>query len=141
MATFKRDWNRDGFLVISDAKTLDRYEELEKQKHEVSDKEIFFAFSDEQLQEGLKKSGLSSEQIYHFGAGMFGTIEGHDRLYNKIKAIDENIRKECDPKEVYWYEYNNHESFINWEGDTDAWNKVLHIFGEEICSTIHRLKS
>ena len=68
MATFKRDWNRDGFLVISDAKTLDRYEELEKQKHEVSDKEIFFASSDEQLQEGLKKSGLN-----------YGTVDAEER--------------------------------------------------------------
>lgn len=139
MAKYKKDWERDGYLVITEAKTIDRYKELVDKKNNLSDDEIFYAFSDEQYNEGVKEHGLENVKIYRMGAGMFGTQDGYNRLVSAIDEINKQIREECDPQEVYLYEYNNHECFINWDGDKDVVDIIVRIFGEETLKQIKRL--
>lgn len=47
--------------------------------------------------------------------------------------------KECDPQEVYFYEYNNHECMIAWDGDKEAYDLIVGYWGEEVAKTIKRI--
>ncbi len=154
----RQDWERDGFLVISGARTIKRYNELMQQQNNLPvDKwGIFFAFSPAQFKTGYKgllDRGLikEGEVIKDFGGGCFGTSAGMKRWVDEINAVEEKIRQECDPYEVYLDEYNNFECCIDWDGDDRAVERVLGIFGLartkealngkrfRICSTIETL--
>ena len=133
-----QDWDNDGFLRISGARTLKLYYELRDQQHEIPVTEygIFFAFSKEQFEDGYKglvKRGLikDGDKIKHFDCGAFGTIEGMKRWIKEADAIDKRIREECDPYEVYLEEYNNYECCIDWDGDQRAVEAVLRLYGLE----------
>lgn len=132
----KQDWDNDGFLRITGAETLARYHELLQKQSSIPVTEygVFFAFSNEQFEEGYKglvKRGLiqDGDRIKRFGNGAFGTLEGMKHWVREAAAIDAQIRTECDPYEVYLDEYNNHECCIDWDGDDRAVEKVLALFG------------
>lgn len=132
----QQDWDYDGFLRITGAETLARYSELcEKQRTIPVDKYgIFFAFSNEQFEQGYKglvQRGLISDgdKICRFGGGAYGTRGGMRRWKEESDAIDKQIADECDPYEVYLYEYNNFECCIDWDGDQRAVEAVLRLFG------------
>ena len=133
-----QDWNNDGFLRITGAQTIKRYNELtEKQRNIPCDKYgVFFAFDQRQFDEGYKvlvKRGLiqDGELVKSFGNGCFGVLEGMKRWMLEARAIDAQIAQECDPYEVYLYEYNNYECCIDWDGDQRAVEKVISLFGVE----------
>ena len=48
------------------------------------------------------------------------------------------IRSECNPQEVYVYEYNNHECCIDWDGDLNAIRIIATVWGEDVARTIKR---
>lgn len=139
------DWDSDGFLIITNASTLKRYKELEDRKQSIRLKnfDMFCAFTDEQFNLGLKsiRSLNDGEKICSLGAGVFGTKDGIDRFFKTQRIIDGIIAEECNPQEVYYYEYNNYESCINFEGDLDAIRKVASIWGWEVSRTINRLST
>ena len=58
------------------------------------------------------------------------------KFYDDSRAA---IPKECDPQEVYFYEYNNHECMIAWDGDKEAYDLIVGYWGEEVAKTIERL--
>lgn len=132
----RQDWDNDGFLRITGAETLTRYSELREQQYKIPcDKYgVFFAFSQDQFDQGYKglvKRGLikDGEKIKRFGGGAYGILEGMKRWMKESHEIDEKIRTECDPYEVYLYEYNNFECCIDWDGDTRAVEEVIRLFG------------
>ena len=134
----KQDWNNDGVLRISGARTIRHYLELgERQRNIPCDKYgIFWAFSQEQFDNGYKglvKRGLiqDGDKVKRFGQGCFGTLEGMKRWMAEYRAIDEQIARECDPYEVYLEEYNNYECCIDWDGDQRAVERVIALFGLE----------
>ena len=134
----QQDWNNDGFLRITGAETLVRYSELREKQHHipVGKYGIFFAFSKEQFEQGYKglvQRGLinDGDKVFRFGGGAYGTREGMRRRMEEDNAIDEQIRTECDPYEVYLYEYNNFECCIDWDGDQRAVEAVIRLFGYE----------
>ena len=139
------DWDSDGFLIITNASTLKRYEELEDSKQSIrfEDFNMFCAFTDEQFNLGLRsiRSLNDGEKIRSLGAGVFGTKDGIDRFFKAQRKTDDIIAEECNPQEVYYYEYNNYESCINFDGDLDAIRKVASIWGWEVARTINRLST
>lgn len=100
--------------------------------------EVIFAFSQEQLNEGIKKIRKhSDEKIYSATAGMYGTKAGIEYFSKFYDDKDEAIKTLCDPQTVYLYECDNHEFAINRE-DTEALDIVFRIFGEEGLKKIKR---
>lgn len=122
--------------------TLKRYKELCKQRNEVDVKtfDCFFAFSNQQFAQGLKsiRPLREGEKLVSIGAGGYGTRDGAERLFKFYDAMNAQIKAECDPQEVYVYEYNNHESFISWDGDLEAIRLIYSIWGEEVARKIDR---
>jgi hypothetical protein len=49
------------------------------------------------------------------------------KFYDDSRAA---IPKECDPQEVYFYEYNNHECMIAWDGDKEAYDLIVGYGGK-----------
>ena len=139
---FAPNWDNDGVLEYKNAKTLKRYRELLHEQSHVDTKQfdVFFAFSSEQFAEGLKsiRPLADGEKLVRVGAGGFGTKDGSKRLFEFYESIDAKIKAECDPQEVYVYEYNNHECCIAWDGDLEAIKIVLSLFGEEAARKIKR---
>lgn len=109
----------NGVLEYKNAKPLKRYRELKDEQANVDTKkyDVFFAFSIAQFEEGLKsiRPLAEGEKLVRIGGGGFGTKDGAKRLFEFYESIDAKIKAECDPQEVYVYEYNNHECCIAWD--------------------------
>lgn len=138
-----RDWENDGMLNIKDAKTIDRYCELQDEVTNMDFPDTFWAFSDKQFEEGrarLRKHIKAEDKILKVKDinGVYGTKEGLKNMFKTYENLDERIRKECDPQEVYVYEYNNHECCVSWDGDLPAYAIVERIWGKEVASKIKR---
>jgi hypothetical protein len=112
-----------------------KYQEIKNQEPVL--RECFFAFSDSQFGEGIKKHNLEGKKIYRGMAGLFGTKEGIGELMSFYDKMNERIGKECNPQEVYDYEHSNHECSYTCD-DTDAMMIVLGLFTKEQCENIKR---
>lgn len=100
-------------------------------------RECFFAFSKEQLEEGIKKHNLEGKKIFRGVGGLFGTEEGIKEFYGFYDKMTKRIGQECNPQEVYNYEFDNHEcSYTN--DDTESMMICLSYFTDEQCKTIKR---
>lgn len=143
MMTYQIDMNNDGYVRMAGATTIDRYKAL-KYDEQPPKGNYFWAFDRNQLAAGymrLKESGAVSEpnQLVKAGGGLFGTRQAlHDLHMWEIKR-GARIADECDPQEVYLYEYNNHESFISWDGDLEPIMIIISIWGYEVAQKIERL--
>lgn len=63
-------------------------------------------------------------------------------IYNMFKhfdAINELIKAECNPQEVYFFEYNNHECMYSYEGDEPAIQLIIDYWGADVARTIVRI--
>lgn len=141
---FEQDWGKDGVITWRNAKTIGRYLELRREQveMEVEKYRCFFAFDKRRYEQGVKAIGLKDgERVVQFGFGGYGAEEGVKRMLARIKEIDGMIREDCDPQEVYCYEYNNHESFLAFDGDVEAVRIVEGIFGSEVAVGIKRFNA
>jgi hypothetical protein len=144
--TFSCDWEKDGMLDWSNAKTLKRYKELTNQHPDIEKHGCFFAFGNESFCKGLScliERGVvkSVKEIVSDGGGMYGTPDGIRAVYRAYDDRNKIISQECDPQEVYCYEYNNHESCIAYDGDLEAFRLVIYLFGEEAARRIKRFNA
>lgn len=99
--------------------------------------ECFFAFSNEQIAEGIKKHNLEGKELFNGIGGLIGTKEGIKKVYAFYDNLNKEIAANCDPQEVYNYEFINHEcSYMN--DDTDAIKIIAATFGDEIAKTVKR---
>ena len=113
---------------------MERQEYLDVQKRHQKELEEFpiaYAFSEDQLEEALKKLGATKEECV--------TVFGHGDIVKRtdakaLVALLENQREDMlqrmrdDAKfaeSAFNYEMDNHEYAINWDGDAD----VLACFG------------
>ena len=131
-----QDWNNDGVLRITGAKTLKQYYALRQQQRDIPANEygVFFAYSKAQFDYGYKelvRKGFinDGDVVKAFGGGAYGTAEGMKRWMDEAIAIDAQIARECDPYEIYLDEYNNHECCIGFDRDEPAVKRVLELFG------------
>lgn len=142
---YYRDFERyDGGIVMQDAKTIGRYKEIMKDHPDPDEYGVFFAFSREQFAKGythLVELGKikDGEKIYQdANTGAYGTEEGLKGFFDYYTKRDKLVVQECDPQEVYFYEYNNHESQIAWDGDNEAYRIIINYWGEDVAKTIKR---
>lgn len=136
---------KEGGIDMENPQTIAHYLEL-RHKHPDSKKYgIFFAFSNQQFEEGkeeMRKLGLykDGQKIYSIGAGGYGVDKKLiDDFFGFYQHQDDIIAQECDPQEVYFYEYNNFECMLDWDGDKRAYELVEGIFGKEVASKIQRI--
>lgn len=139
-----RDWEKDGHITMMNAKTINHYHKL-RDNHPDCDKcGVFFAFSLQQYNEAynkLIKLGHIKEGDKILSSsvnGLFGIKEGLEKFYKHYEDIKEHIKKECDPQEVYFYEYNNHESMYSCSGDLEAIRFIINTWGKDVALTIKR---
>lgn len=98
----------------------------------------FFAFSNEQFAEGIKEKGLEGQKLYDGGMGLYGTKEGIRKVMDFYDAVNEEVKANCRPQDVYNYEWSNHEcSYTN--DDAEAMQVVVIIFGEGKAKEVKRV--
>ncbi|MCM1503368.1 MAG: hypothetical protein NC115_12010 [Bacteroidales bacterium] len=142
--TYERDWDNDGYLRIENDKTIGRYKALKKEKQDVDLRKynVFVAFNQETFDREMKRIKPlleDGEKLVRIGGGVYGTREGYRRLTEYYDSVQEKIRQECDPWEIYLYEWNNFECCIAWDGDEDAIKEICRIWGDEVARSIPRL--
>lgn len=139
---FNEDIENDYLMTWKNARTLGRYKALCKERDSVDVKkyDCFFAFGNESFARGMKgiRPLNDGEKIYSFGVGGYGTKDGIERLFKFYEDMEARIKNECDPQEVYCYEYNNNECCIAFDGDIEAIRLVAGIWGVETAKTIKR---
>jgi len=140
---YSRNWEWEGAVVMHNAKTIDLYKKLNEERNHLNcyKYDCFFAFSDRQFAEGLQKIRplKQGEKLVSVGAGMYGTRDGVERYFAACDEIANRIKEACDPQEVYFYEYNNHESMLSWDGDIEPYRIIERIWGEEAAKGIVRI--
>lgn len=99
--------------------------------------ECFFAFSDHQFAEGKAKMIPEGKKIFRGVGGLYGTQEGIARLYADYDENSKRITAECDPQEVYDYEFANHECSYTCD-DTEAIKIVASYFTDEQAKQVKR---
>jgi hypothetical protein len=72
------------------------YSEIKKMHPEL--KSCFFAFNEQQLQEGIKEHNLEGQKLYQGAHGLIGTKEGIANYLTFYEKREERIRTECNPK-------------------------------------------
>lgn len=94
-----------------------------------SDQWCFYAFSNQQLEEGLSrlKPKLSEgEKVVRFGAGCFCAKSKVSELSAMSKRFHDELRDAMGDRAfargAFLYEMNNHEYGINWQADWDVCN-------------------
>lgn len=141
---YYRDWdNYEGGIVMQNAQTVRRYREIKDQHPDADKCGVFFAFSNTQFTEGYKhlvKLGhiKDGDKVFRSIGGAFGTKEGLDKFFGFYENRDKAIPAECDPQEVYFYEYNNHECMIGLDGDLDAIKIIIALWGAGVAKKIKR---
>ena len=132
------DWKQEGLIVIDNPKTINLYHQLKYEARPPAG-DYFWAFSVEQLKRGIKDKHLEDKKLYGKDS-LFGTKEALGALNAYYENIAERIKNECNPQEVYLYECNNHEYMYNWDGDEEALLLVIKYWGEDVASTIRRVR-
>jgi dihydroorotase len=114
---------------------MNLYQEIKNQHAPLIN--CFFAFSNEQIHEGIEKAGLQGVKLISAGAGLYGSREGIDAIVAFYDSVAAKIKKECNPQEVYDYEFFNHE--CDYVGDDpEAFQIVEEYFTPDQCKGINR---
>lgn len=109
-------------------------------QNKVNDLPMFYAFSNEQLDNALDDMGLSlkdmkGNKLIRMGFGAYCLKRDLDSILSELNAVDDAKREFIEDYEqaydAFMYEMGNHEYHINYEGDWD----VLSCFGlnDNVC--------
>jgi len=144
---YYRDWEEtEGSIVMLNPQTIERYKAIKEIHPDADSIGVFFAFSQKQFDENRQKlidlgTLAPDAQIkYHpHISGLYGTDESIGKYLAAYDERAKQIPKECDPQEVYFYEWNNHETMYSWDGDDEAIKIILEYFGMEAAMSITRI--
>ena len=105
-----------------------KYLELKaKHQSEIDNFPMFFAFNNDQLQEGMDKLGTNKTELLSIGGGGFLRkidSESFEALWKNIKQERAEARKDADYLvDMFRYELNNHEYCYTWDL-TDTLNSL-----------------
>lgn len=114
---------------------MKNYRELKDEQAPMT--ECFFAFSNSQFEEGVKKAGIEGKKILRGPAGLYGTHEGITQFVGFYDRLTDRIGQECNPQEVYDYEFGNHECDYTGD-DEEAIKIVVSYFGDDRAKEIKR---
>lgn len=98
----------------------------ERQREELNNFPIAYAFNDEQLKRALEKLGANdiSECVTVFNHGDIVKKENAPKLIAMMKRhnkeMEEALKDEEFAEAAFLYEMDNHEYAINWDGDDDV---------------------
>ena len=109
-------------------------------QNKANDLPMFYAFSNEQLDNALDDMGLSMKdmkgnKLVRLGFGAYCLKRDLDSILSELNAVDDMRRDFIKDYEqaydAFMYEMGNHEYHINYEGDWD----VLSCFGlnDDVC--------
>lgn len=113
---------------------MSKYQEIKEKAYKMKQPGVFYAFDDKQFVEGLIREGYIEEgqtyedfkkkgiKLYADGHGGYGTKEALDNGFKKYLEIDKEISEQCNPDEIFEYEWRNHEC-----GYTGDWSEALNI--------------
>ena len=99
---------------------------IERQREEINNFPLAYAFNEEQLKEALKKLGVKdkSECVTVMGHGDIVKKEDAPKLIamfkRHTKELHEALKDEEFAEAAFLYEMDNHEYAINWDGDDDV---------------------
>lgn len=98
---------------------------LKKQRKELDEFPMAFAFNDEQLKQALEKLGATKEECVTIaGAGDIMKKTDVPAFREMIKRhkeeLFEMLKDDQAAEEAFLYEMDNHEYAINWSGDEDV---------------------
>lgn len=103
---------------------------LNKQRKEIEEFPIAYAFSNEQLKEALEKLGVTdiSECCTVCNHGDIVKKSDAKRFIEMLRRHNQEILDLLENKklaeEIFEYEMDNHEYCINWDGDFDVLNSL-----------------
>lgn len=97
----------------------------EKQRKDLEEFPIAYAFNEEQLQQALEKLGAKKEEcvtLWNCGDIMkkVDVPTFKEMMKRHREEIYELLKNEQDAEEAFLYEMDNHEYAINWSGDEDV---------------------
>jgi len=132
-----------GSIFMVEPKTISRFHELHNQQPDADKYGVFFAFSKEQFKKGydsMVRRGYikDGDKIKEGPLGMYGTEDEIHRFYEFYEERNKKIAQECDPQEVYFYEWNNHEVCISCDDD-EAMRCIIDYFGKEAAHKVERV--
>jgi len=109
-----------GKPVITRKKKENLYLKLNaKNRKDLDDFPIFFAFSNEQFEEGLKKLKTTKDDIVSIGASGFVKKEDSKKFGEMLKRHNEEHKKMMENKDyvyqMFRYELSNHEYCITYD--------------------------
>ena len=96
---YYRDCDNDGFVVMLNAQTINRYKEIKNQHPDADKSGVFWAFNNEQFQRGYKNlvnKGIikDGDKLCGGPAGIIGTRKGIDEFMYFYEERDKQIPKE-----------------------------------------------
>ena len=139
--TVIQDWKQDGMLIIQNAQTLDKYQAIRNEDDQYKNPEVMWNCDAQEAIIKLKPLLNKGEKIIQFMDDCYATPNGIKMMFEHEVFVKELIKKECDPQEVYYYEYNNYICYQNYYGDAEAIKTVYDIYGEEITRSIKRFNA
>lgn len=118
-----------------------KYCELKKKWNSKNYVGTFYAIDEDDKKNGIKKI-LSlrngNEELVQYTKHLFGWKRYLDEMVDKKYAIRNMIVSECNPQDVYDYEYKQNNCKIDPCGDVEAIKTIINIFGVEIANKIKR---
>ncbi len=143
--TFEFEQDSYGMMRWRNARTLERYRELCNQHPDDNKYGVFFAFGNRQFADGVQKliaRGYIRDgedgKIVSYGSGLYGIPSELERFMDFYRERRKRISAECDPQEVYCYEFNNCECCIDLDGDLNAIRHIETVWGADTARTIQR---